>query len=73
MDKAKLGCVARSMQFDHGSTTAFSQFTFLALRSVCSVHAIEYTSHLKTWDHPPPRRDDRARGAGRGAFIVLFL
>ena len=35
--------------------------------------SIEYTSHLKTWDHPPPRRDDRARGAGRGAFIVLFL
>ena len=73
MDKAKLGCVARSMQFDHGSTTAFLNLHFwhCAVSAQCMLLSTPVIS--ETWDHPPPRRDDRARGAGRGAFIVLFL
>ena len=66
MDKAKLGCVARSMQFDHGSTTAFLNLHFwhCAVSAQCMLLSTPVISKLRTTHRPDGMTARGGLGAG---------
>lgn len=70
MDKAKLGCVARSMQFDHGSTTAFLNLHFwhCAVSAQCMLLSTPVISKLGTTHRPDGMTARGGLGAGHSLF-----